>query len=55
MCGLAGYLGGKNQLATNNGKNILKRMVDKIAHRDPDDDGYWHDAEEQIVSIAVCL
>src|SRR3989344_956808 len=34
MCGIAGYFGQGNQ-------DILKKMTDAVAHRGPDDSGYF--------------
>ncbi|MDO8560323.1 MAG: asparagine synthetase B, partial [bacterium] len=34
MCGIAGYVGQGDQ-------SVLKRMTDVIAHRGPDDDGFF--------------
>lgn len=36
MCGIAGYVGQGTQ-------EILEEMCNRIAHRGPDDDGYWID------------
>ncbi len=43
MCGLAGYLGGHWQ--GDSASVQLKRMTDAIAHRGPDSQGHWLDAE----------
>ena len=37
MCGIAGILGRVSE--TN--RSALKRMVDAMAHRGPDGEGYW--------------
>lgn len=39
MCGIAGIIGEK----TKNKDVIIKKMTDLIAHRGPDDDGFYHD------------
>lgn len=46
MCGLTGYL--SNRSDPNDAANMqaaLKAMTDRIAHRGPDSDGYWIDAD----------
>lgn len=40
MCGIAGYV---STDASPDSEAILKRMTDAIAHRGPDDHGYYHD------------
>ena len=39
MCGIAGIIGEK----TKNKEAIIKEMTDRIAHRGPDDDGFYND------------
>jgi asparagine synthase (glutamine-hydrolysing) len=41
MCGIAGYV---SVTPAADSEAILKRMTDAIAHRGPDDYGYYHDA-----------
>jgi len=41
MCGIAGYV---SITASSDSEAILRRMTDAIAHRGPDDQGYYHDA-----------
>src|ERR1700761_5787749 len=41
MCGIAGYVSVR---PSEDSEAILKRMTDAIAHRGPDDCGYYHDA-----------
>jgi len=41
MCGIAGYVSVTPSSAS---EAVLKRMTDAIAHRGPDDHGYYHDA-----------
>ncbi len=43
MCGICGFFG-----KTENNKEILKKMMDKIAHRGPDDEGMYVDAQAAI-------
>lgn len=45
MCGIAGFLSGKN---IENAEQILKSMGEEISHRGPDDFGVWCDVEEGI-------
>jgi asparagine synthase (glutamine-hydrolysing) len=40
MCGIAGYV---SVTPSADSETILKRMTDSIAHRGPDDHGYYHD------------
>ena len=42
MCGLAGFL---DRDVNRAGEDILRAMANRIAHRGPDDDGVWLDAE----------
>lgn len=46
MCGFAGFLG--LPVAPADAPALLKRMGDTLAHRGPDDDGIWLDAEPGI-------
>lgn len=48
MCGLVGYLGGVPKHNSEGERALLKRMVDSISHRGPDDAGYWCDAGHRI-------
>lgn len=45
MCGFAGFL---DRAGFADGEAVLRRMADTIAHRGPDSDGYWVDAEAGI-------
>ncbi len=45
MCGIAGFLG---HPATGAPADVVKAMTDAIAHRGPDADGAWCDAEAQV-------
>ena len=40
MCGIAGYV---SVTASTQPESVLRRMTDAIAHRGPDDSGYYHD------------
>lgn len=40
MCGIAGFV---SLSSSSDSEAILKRMTDAIAHRGPDDSGYYHD------------
>jgi asparagine synthase (glutamine-hydrolysing) len=40
MCGIAGYV---SVTASTQSDSVLRRMTDAIAHRGPDDSGYYHD------------
>ncbi len=42
MCGIAGYV---SAAPASDSEAILKRMTDAIAHRGPDDHGYYHDQQ----------
>lgn len=46
MCGIVGYLGGGEGFA--GGESRLQRMADRIAHRGPDDAGFWTDGENEV-------
>jgi asparagine synthase (glutamine-hydrolysing) len=48
MCGFAGFLGGLASYRTASEEALLKRMGDAIAHRGPDDSGYWCDKDRRI-------
>ena len=43
MCGICGFIG-----EVENSKAVLKRMMDKIAHRGPDDEGMYVDEHAAI-------
>ncbi len=45
MCGIAGYVSVRPSADS---EAILKRMTDVIAHRGPDDCGYYHDAHAHL-------
>lgn len=47
MCGIVGFLGGQAHDVTS-AEILLRRMADRIAHRGPDDAGYWFDPERRI-------
>jgi len=47
MCGIAGFIANsQNKLEL---KSIVKKMVDMISHRGPDDTGIWVDESSQVV------
>jgi len=48
MCGFVGFLGGVSFEGQRGAENILQRMVNTIAYRGPDDEGYWSDIERRI-------
>ncbi|MGH8809800.1 MAG: asparagine synthase (glutamine-hydrolyzing), partial [Noviherbaspirillum sp.] len=48
MCGFVGFLGGRPSYGEAGDTAILTRMTDAIAHRGPDDAGYWHDADHRV-------
>ncbi|WP_332879718.1 asparagine synthase (glutamine-hydrolyzing) [Massilia sp. S19_KUP03_FR1] len=48
MCGFTGYLGMTSFGIQAEQKILLKRMTDTLAHRGPDDAGYWCDSERGI-------
>ena len=48
MCGFVGFLGGLPPQADAGGLAIIRRMTQTIAHRGPDDAGYWQDADHQV-------
>jgi asparagine synthase (glutamine-hydrolysing) len=45
MCGIAGYI---TVAPSSESESILRRMTDAIAHRGPDDFGYYHDAHAHL-------
>src|ERR1700685_1223074 len=45
MCGIAGYV---SVTPSSDSEAILRRMTDAIAHRGPDDHGYYHDAHAHL-------
>lgn len=47
MCGILGFLGSGTGTSSN-GEKVLKSMADSLAHRGPDDAGYWLDASRCI-------
>lgn len=46
MCGFAGFLGDGADAVGD--VVLLRRMLNMLIHRGPDDDGYWHDKERSI-------
>lgn len=48
MCGFAGFLGGMAMHGVAGEEALLQRMANTIAHRGPDDAGYWHDVDQRI-------
>lgn len=48
MCGLAGFLSSNGYFGQREADATLKRMVDQIKARGPDDAGYWFDETCQI-------
>lgn len=48
MCGFVGFLGGLAVNGLSGDEAMLRRMADTIAHRGPDDAGYWSDREQRI-------
>ena len=48
MCGFVGFLGGEAVEGPSGDEAVLRRMADTIAHRGPDDNGYWSDPERRI-------
>jgi asparagine synthase (glutamine-hydrolysing) len=48
MCGLVGFLGGITAHGQAGDEALLGRMADTIAHRGPDDAGYWSDTGNRI-------
>ena len=45
MCGITGFLGFP---ASGSAEGVLRSMTGAIAHRGPDDAGFWLDAEQQV-------
>lgn len=43
MCGICGFIG-----EVDDSKKVLKQMMDKIAHRGPDDEGMYVDKHAAI-------
>jgi asparagine synthase (glutamine-hydrolysing) len=50
MCGLAGFLS-RDPLGEEEIKGVLPAMATAVAHRGPDDEGFWSDA---VAGIALC-
>ncbi|HJV74814.1 MAG TPA: asparagine synthase (glutamine-hydrolyzing) [Noviherbaspirillum sp.] len=48
MCGFVGFLGGTAPHGEEGDAALIKRMADQIAHRGPDDAGYWADTGRRI-------
>lgn len=48
MCGLTGFLGGPRAGEAVDERRLLESMTDSIAHRGPDDSGYWNDPEKRV-------
>lgn len=48
MCGFIGFLGGEVPHGENGARPLLARLASTIAHRGPDDAGYWCDLNERI-------
>ena len=44
MCGIAGFLESVGRSSENDLKKNIREMTDSLAHRGPDDKGYWHDS-----------
>ena len=47
MCGVVGFLGG--YAGVDGDETILRGMSDSLAHRGPDDDGFWCDPKHRLV------
>jgi asparagine synthase (glutamine-hydrolysing) len=47
MCGFAGYI--DLNLKVDGHQSIIKNMIDKIAHRGPDDEGIWISEDKQVI------
>src|SRR5690349_9687905 len=45
MCGIAGYV---TAAPSSDSEAVLRRMTDLIAHRGPDDCGYYHDSHAHL-------
>ena len=41
MCGLAGFVDGRRRLGAEDSDRVLAEMTDALAHRGPDDRGFW--------------
>ena len=48
MCGLTGFLNRRNSLPEAELDQTVRHMADRLAHRGPDDEGFWVDAENGI-------
>lgn len=48
MCGFVGFFGGRSFNHREDIVATLKAMADAIAHRGPDDEGYWSDTSHRI-------
>jgi asparagine synthase (glutamine-hydrolysing) len=48
MCGITGFLNIGRSIGSAEGKMILDKMASKIAHRGPDDSGFWMDTSAGI-------
>ena len=48
MCGFTGFLDQRHDRAAVDLEQTVRRMTDRLAHRGPDDEGYWIDAESGI-------
>jgi len=48
MCGITGYLSSRDD-SVEDLRRHTRRMCDAIAHRGPDDEGLWLDAERRVV------
>lgn len=46
MCGVVGFLGG--YAGVDGDETILRDMTDSLAHRGPDDDGFWCDPKHRL-------
>src|SRR5688500_14754345 len=48
MCGIAGLFSAQRAIPEVLAREaLLRRMTHSIAHRGPDDEGFWHDAESR--------
>lgn len=48
MCGIAGFFATSQSIESQDGAHILKHMTNSIAHRGPDADGFWSDAQDGV-------
>lgn len=48
MCGVVGFLGGIASDSSHGEKELLQRMAATVAHRGPDDSGYWYDRAQRV-------